>query len=335
MSDLASGTLEWQAPLFLLFWLLLPPLAWLRLRPAGRPAMRHAGFALIQGGRSWRTVLAWIPLALEILALGLLATALARPQLTNREVVVESEGIDILLAIDVSGSMDSPDFSVGGRPATRLDVSKRVVAEFVEGRPHDRIGLVVFGEEAFTQVPLTLDHDSLSDFLGNLQIGMAGRNATAVGQALAVACNRLARLDAPSRVVVLLTDGRSNAGRIAPLQAAEAAKALGIRVYTIGVGSADGAPGGGLFGLLGGRGDQIDEATLRSIAEVTEGRYFRATDTSSLQEIYRTIDELEKSTAEVSERVHREELYRLALLPGLALAGLQVLLVSTVFRRLP
>ncbi len=326
-------TLEFQHPLWFLALLVLPLLA-LRARTGGRAAVRWSSLRGWSSGRSWRSALSWLPGLLGALGQALLITALARPQLTHRETVVESEGIDIMLAVDVSGSMDSPDFVLRGREATRLDVAKVVIGQFIEGRENDRVGLVVFGEEAFTQVPLTLDHDALLDFLTAVEIGMAGSRATAIGQGIAVASKRLARLEAPSKVVILLTDGRSNAGTLSPMQAAEAARALGIKVYTIGVGS-DGSAQAGLFGMFRTRSEEVDERTLKAVAEATDARYFRATDTRSLQNIYETIDELEKTTAEVKEYVHREEIYRRALLPGLGLILLQLVLSNTVFRRLP
>ena len=325
--------LEWMHPAWLLLFGLLPLVAWRRWSHRGRAAASWSSLDVVGGGRSWRTRLAPALPLIELAGLALLILALARPQLTERETVVETEGIGILLALDVSGSMEALDFNIGVRQASRLDVARRVMAEFIKGRPHDQLGLVVFGEEAFTQVPLTLDHSTLLDFLEWVQIGMAGPNATAIGQALAVAGNRLSQLNAPSRVVVLLTDGRSNAGRLTPAQAAEAARALGIRVYTIGVGSTGGA-GGGIFGVFR-RSEDVDEDTLKQIANVTGGRYFRATDTRALQEIYETIDELETTTAEVTEYVHRDELFRWALLPGLGLLALHLLLGWTVFRRVP
>ncbi|MCB9759610.1 MAG: VWA domain-containing protein [Alphaproteobacteria bacterium] len=324
---------ELQHPLWLLALLLLPALA-LRER-GGRARLGWSALSRLREGRGWRVALAWLPSALRLLGLAALIVALARPQLTHREVVVRSDGIDIMLALDTSGSMEALDFVIDGQQATRLDVAREVMAEFIQRRPYDRLGLVVFGEEAFTQVPLTLDEDSLLRFLSQVEIGMAGGNATAVGQALAVASARLAELDAPSKVVILLTDGRSNAGKLSPMQAAEVARSLGIKVYTIGVGSHEG-PSRGIFGLLRGGGrEQIDERTLTRMAELTGAQYFRATDTDSLREIYDTIDKLEKTTAEAKEYVHREELYRYALLPGLALLALQQLLVATVLRRLP
>ncbi len=321
-----------QHPIWLALLLLLPLVAWRRMGRHRAP-VRWTSLVVVGGGRSWQSLLAPLLPLVELVGLGLLVIGLARPQLTHRETVVESDGIDIMLALDTSGSMEALDFTVGVQQASRLQVARRVMSEFIEGRPHDRMGLVVFGEEAFTQVPLTLDHDTLQDFLRLVQIGMAGPNKTAIGEAMAVASKRLSQLEAPSRVLVLLTDGRSNAGRLTPVQAAEVAEALGIRVYAIGVGAMEGS-GGGLFSVFR-QGDHVDEETLRQIAAVTGGQYFRATDTRSLREIYATIDALETSTAQVTEFVHREELFRLALLPGLGLLMLHLLLGWTVFRRLP
>jgi Ca-activated chloride channel family protein len=264
------------------------------------------------------------------LGLASLVVALARPQHTYTERTVESEGVDIVLALDVSQSMEQRDFRVRAGRVDRLAVAKRVVSDFVEGRAQDRIGLVVFGTEAFTQVPLTTDHQAVQGFLDQVNIGMAGPK-TAIGQALAIAARQLAVLEAPSKVVVLLTDGENTAGRLTPEQAAEAAAALGVKVYTIGVGAQGRS---GLMGLARG-GSQLDEETLQNIAEVTGGKYFRATDTRSLVEIYETIDDLETSRAETLEYIHRIELYRLALVPGLAMLVLQLLLGQTLFRRLP
>jgi len=279
-----------------------------------------------------RWMLAWLPQAAASLGLVLLTVGLARPQLVDRERVVESEGIDILLVLDTSGSMEAEDFHLGSRAANRLEVAKEVVARFVDGRTDDRVGLVVFGEEAFTQVPLTLDHDALVDFLRQVQIGMAGARQTAIGDAIAVGGRRLKELDAESRVMILLTDGRSNAGSVEPLEAAEAAKALGIRIYTIGVGSKD----GGILGIFGGRRrGELDEATLRMIAAKTGAQYFRAADTEALTEVYRTIDKLEKTTAESREFVHREEIFHPWVWAGLAMLMLNLLLGETVLRRLP
>jgi Ca-activated chloride channel family protein len=234
-----------------------------------------------------------------------LVLALARPQHVDRQRVVEREGIDILLVLDTSGSMKDDDYTVGRRRVSRLRAAKEVIGRFVEGRPDDRIGLVVFGDVAFTQVPLTTDHRAMKAFLEQVSIGMAGQS-TAIGDAIAVAAQRMMSLDAPERVVILLTDGDSRTG-MSPLEAAKAAAALDIKVYTIGMGSSGG--GGGLLGGMLGRSSSLDESTLKAIAQTTGAQYFRADDTRSLEDVYATIDTLEKTTAEVQEFVHRDERY--------------------------
>jgi Ca-activated chloride channel family protein len=323
--------IEWRHPFFLA---LIPLFVALLLWAARRqPAMSYASTALVRNRASLARTFAFLP---ELLfGAGLLCglAALARPELTNREILVTSQGIDIMLALDVSGSMDAADFVIGGREATRLDVAKAVMARFVDGRPNDRIGLVVFGEEAFTQVPLTLDHEGYKNFLAQVTLGMAGARSTALGDGLAVAVKRLKELDAPSRVIILLTDGQNNAGLLAPSTAAEAAAALGIRVYTIGVG---GRPQRGLMGLLGRsrRGD-LDEDTLRRIAETTNAEYHRADDTEALLAVYASIDLLEKSTAEVRERIRTEPRHHPWILASLALLLASRLLSGTILRRLP
>lgn len=306
---------EWAAP----WWFAAAPLALVPLLAAWRPhAMRFSALGLVTAPWTWRRVLTWVPPLLEALAILCVVAALARPQLVNRETVRESDGIDILLAIDTSGSMQDPDMGTSQRPLTRLEAASLVMRRFVEGRPYDRVGLVVFGAEAFVQVPLTLDHDGLADFIGQLDIGMAGRNATAVGDAIAIACQRLKELDAPSKVVILVTDGESNAGMLSPLQAARAAEALGIRIYTIGVGE-----------------QRMDERSLRAVAATTGARFYRATDINALAGVYEDIDALEKTTAQVKEYVHREERFHLLLLPGLGLWLVQLVASWTVLRRLP
>lgn len=312
--------IEWASPWA--FALLLPLAALpLRSRWLGRGGLAIPHAEVRRGGRSLRELLWWLPEALLFAGLLCLVVALARPRTTLRETVVESDGLDILLTLDTSGSMRETDLATGLALVDRLTVAKKVIEEFVEGRPYDRIGLVVFGEEAFTQVPLTLDHEALVSVLDYVRIGSAGPGATAIGQALAVSGRRMNQIDAPSRIVILLTDGRNNAGRISPADAAEAAAALGIRVYTVGVGS---------------RGsDGLDENSLREIAEVTGGRYFRADSAGALDEIFDLIDALETSPAEVTEYSSHIELYRRWAIPGLFLLLAQVLLGQGWLRRGP
>ena len=322
---------EYQDPLFL--WLFLP-LGLLILRDMLRTpgvAVRWSNLRGLSAPKSLRVILAPLPVLLQWAGMCGLILSLARPVEKNVEEVVLSEGIDIVLALDVSGSMEAPDFRINQRNVDRLHVAKQVVSDFVDGRTHDRIGLVVFGEEAFSQVPLTLDHEALQRFLDQVSIGMAGAASTAIGEALAVSARQLADLDRPSRVLILLTDGRNNAGSLTPLQAAQAAEALGVTIYTIGVGSTEGRR----RGLFSRPTEEIDESTLTEIAQATGGKYFRAKDTRSLQEVYETIDSLEKTTADVRQYVRQKERYRDYLNPSVVLLCLSLLLSHSYLRRLP
>lgn len=274
-----------------------------------------------------------IPILFRALALALVVIALARPQTGPRGKNRSVEGLDIQLVIDTSGSMRAQDFELGGRRPTRLEVVKAVIEDFVMTRLDDRIGLVVFGTEAFTQAPLTLDHQLLQEFLKHIEISMAG-DATAIGDGLATAVKRLKDTDSKGKIVILLTDGANNAGRIDPVTAAEAAKALGIRVYTIGVGSRGRVPI-----TINGRTTQvevdIDEALLEKISQMTDGRFYRATDTQALIDVYRAIDKLEKTAARAPVRDVRRELFASFLWPALILLGLDILFGATRRRVVP
>ena len=311
-------------------WLLLAPVVFFVPWLSRQPRLAWSSFALSLAQPTLRQRLAWLPELLLSLALVALVVALARPQHVDRERVVEREGIDILMVLDTSGSMEEEDYTIGRRRVSRIAAAKQVIAEFIEGRPDDRIGLVVFGDVAFTQVPLTTDHRAMNAFLSLVDIGTAGKS-TALGDAIAVACKHMKELVAPSKVVILVTDGRKTAG-LDPLDAAAAASALGIKVYTIGMGAAGGRSGP--FGMMS-RGSDLDEPTLKEIARLTDAAYFRADDTKSLVEVYAKIDELEKSTAEVSEFVHRDERYHGPLWLGMVLLVLHQLLAQTWLRRLP
>ncbi len=314
------------------WWLLLLPLVALvpfQRRLTGRLALAVPTTTGVRPGRSWRTWLVWVPPALRTLGLALVVFALARPRVAHQSVSVESEGLDILLAVDTSGSMQAEDMVIGLDSVSRLEAAKAVMAEFVEHRPHDRIGVVVFGEEAWTQVPLTLDHETLAALIGQIELGNAGAGGTAVGTAIAVSAKRMKDLDAPSKIVILLTDGRSNAGQIGPLEAAEAAGVLGIKVYTIGVGG----KAGGVLGMM--LGDGVDVDGLTAVAKATGAKFFRATDVKSLQDVYAAIDELEPSTAEVLTTVRHVERFRWFLGPALLLLALDAVLSLTLLRRGP
>lgn len=281
--------------------------------------------------------LARLPDALRILALILLVLAAARPQTYSVSQDVLSPGVDIMLCLDASGSMAGLDFELDHKPVTRLTAVKKVVSEFIEKRPHDRMGMVVFGQEAFTQAPLTMDKGLLLNLVDNMEIGMAG-DSTAIGSALAAAGKRLKDLKAPSKVVILLTDGNSNAGDIAPQEAATALKALGIKVYTIGVGGHGEAP----FLVRTPFGRQLvyqrvdlNEDALKEIAQTTGGQFFLASSTDALTKVYRTIDSLEKREVKTKEFFHYRELYLFLLVPALVLLLLELCARLTVGRVLP
>jgi len=276
--------------------------------------------------------------ALRVVTLGLIGLALARPQLGTAETTVHREGVDVVLAVDVSGSMLAEDFTLEGKRSNRLDAVKDVVQRFVAARPQDRIGLVVFAGRPYTQAPLTLDHGWLLQNLERAQVGMI-EDGTAVGSAIAAATNRLRASTAPGKFVVLLTDGQSNAGTITPQTAADAAAALGLKVYTVGAGSRGLAPFPvkDFFGNTVYRPMQvdIDEETLQAVATTTGARYFRATDTESLRAVYDEIDRAEKAPFEAPEFLDYRELYPWLLWPALGLLLLEVGLGETVLRKLP
>ena len=303
-------------------WLVALPLALLPMIAWGRPhTLRFPGLDRTSTSNPvvhLRAALSLLPALLEATAIALTVVALARPQHIEHETVRDSEGLDILLAIDTSGSMRSPDMGRGLSPLSRLDAAKTVMQRFVAARPDDRLGLLVFGEEAYVQVPPTLDATVLVDFIGDPEIGMAGPNATAVGDAVTVGVKRLKDLDAPSKLLILVTDGKSNSGTVQPIDAAKAAKALGVKVYTIGVGTS-----------------QIDDRGLQAVAQITGGKYYPAPTLSDLAQVYVDIDKNEKTTAQVHEYVHRDELYANWLWPALVSFGAALLLSHTLLRRLP
>ncbi len=282
--------------------------------------------------RSLRQRLRHILFALRLLAFTLLTFALARPQSTSSGENVSTEGIDIILATDISGSMLAEDFH-----PNRIEAAKRVATDFIDGRPTDRVGLVVFAGESFTQCPLTLDHPVVKDLLSQIRSGMI-EDGTAIGMGIATAVTRLKESKAKSRVIILLTDGVNNRGSIDPLTAAGIAQTFGVRVYTIGVGTIGVAP----YPVQTPFGVQyqsmpveIDEALLEKIADQTGGKYFRATDNRTLKSIYEEIDRLEKSKIEVTQfRRHREEFYSAGLAAGLFLL-LELFLSQTFFRKMP
>jgi Ca-activated chloride channel family protein len=275
--------------------------------------------------------------SLRWLALALLIFALARPQKAQTETSVRASGVDIVIALDLSTSMESEDFTIRGQRVNRLTVAKDTIAKFIERRPSDRIGLVAFAGRAYIAAPLTLDHQFLQANLERLQLRTI-EDGTAIGSGLSAAINRLRDIESKSKIVILMTDGQNNAGKVPPVTAAEAAKALGMKVYTIGVGIRGYAPYPVMvFGQKTYRQVQvdIDEETLTAVAEKTGGKYFRADSTDTLRKIYAEIDQFEKSEAVVKKFVRRTELFHWFAVPGALLLLLEVLLANTIWRRLP
>jgi len=305
--------------------------AWWRRRRGAKPvSYRFSSGSAFEGlPRGARARLRPFASGLRYVALAALVVAAARPQSGSTHVKIVGRGIDIVLAVDASGSMKAEDFS----PRNRLRVAKDVAQEFISSRPGDRIGLVVFGSESFTLCPLTLDHGLLLDLLSSVDFDMV-EDGTAIGMAIANASNRLRETDGKSKVVVLLTDGRNNAGRVDPLTAAELAATLGIRVYTIGAGTVGAVPYPVDDPLLGRRYERrkfdLDEETLKKIAEITGAEYFRATSPEALSEVYRTIGEMEKSPIESLRYVAYKELGPpLAALAALMLV-LELMIVTAI-----
>ena len=260
--------------------------------------------------------------------------ALARPQSVTSEREYESEGIDIVIAMDISGSMQAMDF----QPANRLQVAKEEAKKFILGRKQDRIGLVIFARQSYTQCPLTLDYEVLTRFLDEVEMGLI-KDGTAIGLAIATSVNRLRDSTAKSKVIILITDGANNAGNIDPLTATELAKTFGIRIYTIGVGKEGLVPfpvDDPLFGRRYVQAEvEMDEPMMQKIAAMTRGVYFRARDERAMAEIYRTIDQMEKSKVKVKEYTTYEELYPYFLIPGMLALFSWVLLDNTVLVKIP
>ena len=327
-----------QEYLFLLL-LIIPYLIWYLLyRKKTEPTLRMSDTSVYRyAPRSWKVTLMPIQLLLRLAVFVLLVVILARPQTQNSWKNETMEGIDIMLAMDVSTSMLAEDLK-----PNRIEAAKQVAAEFVVGRPNDNIGLTIFAGEAFTQCPMTTDHASLLSLLQNVRTDIAARglieDGTAIGMGLANAVSRLKDSKAKSKVVILLTDGSNNRGDLSPMTSAEIAKRLGIRVYTVGVGS----NGTARYPLNVGGGVQyiqipveIDTQTLTDIARTTHGQFYRAKNANELREIYHEIDKLEKSKIEVQKYSRRYEDYQRYALAAVVFLLLEILLRITIFRRIP
>lgn len=326
-------------PWVLLGLLGVPLVAWLRGRQGRESAFLYSSVQLVKGVSGvTRSTAGQVLLRLRWLALMLFIIGLARPQLGLGESRVKASGIDIVVALDLSGSMASEDFELNRSRVNRLVIAKDVLRKFVERRVNDRIGLVAFAGRAYIAAPLTLDHDFLLQNLERLNLGTI-EDGTAIGSALVAALNRLRDLVSKSKIVILMTDGQNNAGKVPPLTAAETAAGMGVKVYTIGVGTRGTAP----FPQVDVFGNKryvdmvvdIDEEVLQKIAGRTGGRYFRADSTDTLRRIYSEIDRLERTEVEVKKFQRYEELFQWVVLPGLAVLLLELILANTVWRRLP
>lgn len=324
--------------LFLLL-LIIPYLLWYMMyRKKSEPTMRMSDtFAYRYVSKSWKVRLMPIQLLLRLLAFVMIVVALARPQTQNSWKDKWVEGIDIMLAMDVSTSMLAEDLK-----PNRIEAAKQVAAEFIAGRPNDNIGLTIFAGEAFTQCPMTVDHASLLNLLQNVRTDIAARgliqDGTAIGMGLANAVSRLKDSKAKSKVVILLTDGSNNMGDLSPMTSAEIAKSLGIRVYTVGVGTDKLAPypmqvAGGIQYV--NMPVEVDTKTLKDIAAATDGDFYRATNTSELKNIYKEIDKLEKSRLNVKKYSKRYEAYQGFIVVAVIALLIEILLRITIFRKLP
>ncbi len=328
--------MEFARPWLLTLLLLVVPIAWVRLKKGGDPAvLRHPNLSLMESIPTSIKValhgrLPW----LSILGLALLVLASAGPRNSHLHEDVEGEGIEIVLALDISGSMQALDFE----PLDRLGAAKEVISQFIEGRPNDRIGLVVFAAKAFTQCPLTLDHSVLNSFLENVEIGLIA-DGTAIGLGLATAVNRLKDSSSPSRTVILLTDGVNNVPTLEPETAASVAEALGVRVYTVGIGRKGLVPfpvNDPIFGRQVRQMEtEIDLELLQEIADMTGGKMFQAGDPQTLENIFVAINKLETARYTTTVSTWYSDRSYIFAIPALILLLLEVLLSATWLRRLP
>ena len=332
--------MSFGAPLFLLLLPLLPLLSWLRGRIGSPAAFLYSSVSILRGvsnlsksrAGAFLNLLRWLAVAFFIVAL-------ARPRLSEGETNVSASGIDIVVAIDLSSSMAAEDFEVEGQRVNRLTIAKEVIKEFIDGRGSDRIGLIAFAGSPYVAAPLTLDHNYLFANIDRLDLGII-EDGTAIGAGLMAGLNRLRDLESKSKIVILMTDGQENQNRIPPLTAAETAETLGVKVYTIGVGTRGEAPMPVYDNARRLRGYQrvdvnIDEETLREIAIRTDGKYYRADDSERFRGIYREIDQLEKTEVEVNEYYQYQELYGWFTLAGVLFLLAEILLGNTIYRRIP
>lgn len=335
-------------PWLLLLLLAIPLLAYLRGQHGPAAALTFSSTATLRAiGKHSAARAGKILRTLLLATLAIFVIALARPQLGKSLTQVEASGIDIMLVLDVSDSMLTKDFAIGGEEATRLDAVREVTRKFIEARPNDRIGIIAFGTQPYVVSPMTLDHDWLLQNLDRVKIGLI-EGSTAIGSAMASAANRLNDKHAKSRAIVLLTDGDNNAGRIPPNTAAEAVKVLHIKLYAIGIGTNGralvpmGNPQTGKIWTDAVGNIQYQEADvtfnevgLKEVARIADGQFFRASDTKSLEEIYADIDKMEKSTESVKKYQQYRDLFPICIMSACGLLVGQILLSQTIWKKLP
>jgi Ca-activated chloride channel family protein len=335
-----AGLLVWDTPWAFALLGFIPIFIWRFGRPGGAPAIRFSGVSILKTlGTPVKERWGRVRLGLLLLGWTAMALAMARPQLAKDVEVIKASGVDILIALDVSRSMLAEDFTIGSQRATRIEAVKQITEEFIEGRPNDRIGIIAFAGRPYLVSPLTLNHDWLKQNLKRIKIGMV-EDGTAIGSALASASRRLGdNPEAHTRLIVLLTDGDNNAGQISPNTAAEAAHALGMKVYTICAGSRGYAPIP-VRDMFGNTTYQqvlvtVDEAQVRKVAEIGGGKFYRATDSESLRNIFSEIDQLEKVPVEAQRSRSFRELFFWPLGFGVALTAFSLLWSLSLGRRLP
>lgn len=333
-------TFSFVHPWVLLLLLALPVLALLRGKIGGTPGILFSSTKLVMAvGKRRRSRAGAILASLLYGAMACLIVALARPQLGRTLERIQASGVDIMLVLDVSGSMMAEDYTIGSSRVNRIDAVKRVTQQFIEARPNDRIGIIAFAGRPYLVSPLTLDHEWLIRNLDRVQLGLV-EDGTAIGSALASAVSRLKDRDSKTKLIVLLTDGANNAGKVLPLTSAEAGKALGIKIYTVGAGSDGPVPvpvGKDMFGKTVYRKMvfDFDEKLLDQIAKIGDGKYFRAADTDSMDKTFREIDRMEKTKIEVEKSADYRDLFPLLLVLGVMLLGAEAVLSQTIWRRLP
>src|SRR5213075_2512156 len=335
-------------PWLLLLLLAIPLLAYLRGKRGPAAALTFSSTSTLCAiGKQSAARIGKLLRALIFAALAIFVVALAQPQLGKSLTQVEASGIDIMLVLDVSGSMLTKDFTIGGEQATRVDAIREVTRKFIEGRPNDRVGIIAFAGRPYVVSPMTLDHDWLLQNLERVRIGLV-EDGTAIGSAMAAAANRLNDKRSKSHVLVLLTDGENNAGKIPPNTSAEAVKALQIHFYAIGAGingvapapvfdPRTGKPFTDMFGniMYQNQRVQFNEAGLKEVAKIADGQFFRATDTKSLEQIFKDIDKLEKTTVSVKKYQQYRDLFPLCLMGGCGVLLAQMLLSQTAWKKLP